>query len=63
LIIITKTELCRNASAIDDLLLTGQELVITSYGKAIGMITPEIPSEVRAKLKVRRPNEFTFKRI
>ena len=50
---VTKTELHNKLSMIDECMKAGVSVVITSRGEAIGMITPEIPAEVRAKIKVK----------
>jgi len=53
MLVVSKTQLRNNIGVIDDCLRRGESLVITSYGKAIGTITPHIPADILEKVKVR----------
>jgi antitoxin (DNA-binding transcriptional repressor) of toxin-antitoxin stability system len=51
--VVSKTQLRNNIGLVDECLKRGERLIITSYGRAIGIITPDIPEDIGEKVKLR----------
>lgn len=60
--VVSKTELRNKIGWVDECLKRGEKLLITSYGKAIGIISPEIPEDIGERVK-RRDSHIPFVRI
>ena len=63
MIVITKTDLRKWPQKVEDLLLSGESLILTSYGKAICILDPDIPDDVRAKLRVKTNGSFSYTKL
>jgi antitoxin (DNA-binding transcriptional repressor) of toxin-antitoxin stability system len=61
--LISKTELRKHSTEVELLLMAGEEIVLTSYGKAIGLITPNLPDGVSEMVERKQRESLSYKLI